>query len=227
MENDSKFWPIFIAAGTIAASVAIVAAIATGTCVDTQFGRINCSIPSEDSNSDGELSGSTVVAEELEPSRETSEITNDLSTVPSAIQHFETVAVGSGSDELREDEAIALVKAWLEAKSEIYGPSHNLELAKTHTINQKLKDVELQIQGLKPNSYWTYDGYKIGEIWAFGYFPDQGTAEILLEITETLNLFENEIRNGKRSGTFKNSYRFYFGRDSAGVWKIANTKVER
>lgn len=136
--------------------------------------------------------------------------------------------LGSGSDQeaLREDEAVALLREWLVAKAKIFAPPFDISLAERHTSGQLLYDIT------KPNGsvdwlssrgyYYRYSGQRVGRIWAFDYFGDKKVAELLVEVTETTQLYSPNGIVENSSTTSTKDFRYYFERNPEGVWKISN-----
>lgn len=128
---------------------------------------------------------------------------------------------------LTQKQALEIVERWYAAKSEIFAPPFNTNLVDElatgklyrNTINS---DPKLgPIAWLKANnSYYKYNQSDIKKVISFS--NDLQQPNIRVTVIEELYLYG---RNGKidrdQSGTFENSFIYFFKKDSSGEWKIS------
>jgi len=152
----------------------------------------------------------------------------DLVENSDASQQPDSNDIGSSHEELFEDEAIALVKAWLEEKPRVYGSSYDREVARFHVNFPGIDAIYNDLNQLQRNDahgpyYWKYDAPStVDEIHSFEYFPSQGTAELVVTVSEYKSFYTRRGKSVKDSGLFTNVNKYTFGRDSNGNWKIAD-----
>ncbi|WP_198805374.1 IMS domain-containing protein [Leptolyngbya sp. BL0902] len=220
MANDTRAqlpWVliILIAIG----SIAVFFLILTGRCskVEVEAWRLALDCPT----SEGSIQNN--------PSNPASELAEE-----SPEEKFRSISnIDSGHEELMEGEAIALVQAWLAAKSSVYGPSYDRQLASVHINFPGIDAIYNHLDQLQRNDthgpyYWLYDApSNIDEVHRFEYFPSQGTAELVVTISEHRSFYTRRGKSPEHSGSSTTVSKYTFGRDSNGNWKIADIEEQR
>lgn len=197
---------------TIAKSLAIIAtclvmvyAIYKGICVNTEWVSVSC--PPEETDNGNPSDEPAKVPDIKQP--------RDGETTP--------VDEGEGYEDLKEDEAKALVKEWLEAKPEVYGSSYNRELARAHVNSPGIDAIYNDISRLEPKYYWKYDKPSVlGDVRSFEYFSSLGTAELVITVNEYKSFYTEKGRSASDSGEFARVIKYTFGRLPDKTWKIAD-----
>lgn len=125
---------------------------------------------------------------------------------------------------LTQQQALNIINQYLQAKSQIFAPPYNRQLAATLVTGRAYQDIlgpDGTIDWLQQrNAYYRYGRQNANPT---GYFnATETTAEIEIIITEELTLYVNgNFDNSKQNS---NVYRFSFFREN-GTWKIANREV--
>jgi len=131
------------------------------------------------------------------------------------------------NSELSQDQAVALVNQWLNAKSQIFAPPFNTQLARKYITGPLYRDITKAngtIDWLRRNkAYYVYKKSEIERVWSFA---SSGTRPALkVKISENRILFSPQGIDYSQSGTSTGNYRYYFIREQ-GVWKIYDYKEE-
>ncbi len=127
---------------------------------------------------------------------------------------------------ISQQQAIALVNQWLEAKKQIFGPPFNQKLIEeltTGSLRNDLTKSDGPISWLKSNkAYYRYRTQKINEVNLFSAGLDR--AAIKLVITEESAFYQNGQINLQESGTKMHRVRYQLERVN-NTWKIADYSV--
>jgi hypothetical protein len=127
---------------------------------------------------------------------------------------------------LTQIEAVQLVKKWLEAKREIFGPTFNRSLGEQYLTGEAYdKNIgsRSSIDWLENNNaYYTYQSQNIDSVIEFDNSDNEAMIEVV--VTEARTLCRNgRASNGNNTTTDKSSVR-YFLKFEQGTWKIADYK---
>lgn len=222
---------ILISIGISIGSIAVFFLLHTGRCskVEVEAWRLVLDCPPSEGNS-RDNSADPVLGLDTNNTEEGSEQIQ----LPDLVENLDTRQqsnfgdMGSGHEELMEDEAVALVKAWLEAKPSVYGQSYDREIARSHINFPGIDAVYNNLNQLQRNDshgpyYWKYDKPStIDEVHRFEYFPSQGTAELVVTVSEYRTFYTRRGKSAQNSGLSTQVSKYTFGRDSNGNWKIAD-----
>lgn len=161
-------------------------------------------------------------------SKKTSEIvsTPDSSPAPASQPVPQTSPnVIPQSNSLTKEEAVNLIKTWQQAKSRIFGPPFDRQLAANLTTGKVYEDIvkpEGSIDWLQKNN--AYYQFRKQEAQATGYFNQIGEiAELDISIAEDYTLYINGAVD--KSETNFQTYRFILNLEN-GNWKIADRQAK-
>lgn len=197
----------------------------------------NCQ-PGEDNSSNSSTSVTEAEPDNLDDFEEVPGSTQEsnLVEIPDPTQQYDLGAIGSGYEDLKQDEAIAIVNAWLEEKPKVYGPNYNIEVARAHINYPGIVAIEEDIRRLAQNEndeyspyHWKYDRPSaIGGVRNFEYLPSQGIAELVITVSEYKSFYTKggERRSASKSGEVTRINKYTFGRMSDGTWKIADIECQ-
>lgn len=192
----------------------------------------NCQ-PREDNSSN---SSTSVTEAEPDNSEEATSLTQESNLVEIPAQQSDLVAIGSGYEDLKQDEAIAIVNAWLEEKPKVYGPNYDIEVARAYINHPGIAAIEEDLKRLAQNEndeyspyHWKYDRPSvIGGVHDFEYLPSEGIAELVITVSEYKSFYTQggKRRSASASGEVKRVNKYTFGRMSDGTWKIADIECQ-
>ncbi len=232
-----------IASAVIVAGAATIYAIREDKCIESPYITVNCQ-PKEDTS---ENSSSSAIAEEGSTIKDSDaeEVSNstqqsDSVNIPDSNQQAQPIAIGSGYEDLKEDEAKKIVEAWLEAKPKVYGPDHDIEVAKAHINYPGIVAIENTLKQFAKNKndeyspyYWKYDRPSvIDSVHSFEYLQSEGEAELIITVVEYKSFYtKGDAKDGGRrsqskSGEFRRKTKYTFGYNSDGTWKIADIECQ-
>jgi hypothetical protein len=129
---------------------------------------------------------------------------------------------------ISEDEALQIVQSWYEAKPQIFGPPHDLDLVDqlaTGTLYYNTTKPDGSVAWLQNNdAYYTYTTSEITDV---EEFSNSGTRPyIKVRIFEDLYLHGRRGIDRKNSGPYRGTFTYFFAQEN-GVWKIYDYKKVR
>jgi serine/threonine-protein kinase len=129
------------------------------------------------------------------------------------------------ANSLTKEESVNLIKSWQQAKSRIFGPPFDRQLAASLTTGKVYEDIvkpEGSIDWLQKNN--AYYQFRKQEAQATGYFNQVGSiAEVEVSIAEDYTLYINGAID--KSETNLKTYRFILNLEN-GTWKIADRQAK-
>ena len=129
------------------------------------------------------------------------------------------------ANSLSKEESVNLIKSWQQAKSKIFGPPFDRQLAASLTTGKVYEDIvkpEGSIDWLQKNN--AYYQFRKQEAQATGYFNQVGSiAEVEVSIAEDYTLYINGAVD--KSETNLKTYRFILNLEN-GTWKIADRQAK-
>lgn len=129
--------------------------------------------------------------------------------------------------ELNQKKAERLVQAWLSAKSKIFAPPFDLELASRITTGPVYNDIVKPsgaVDWLKSsNSYYSYTEARIEKVWLFSKRMERPTLKA--SVVEDRVLRTNNSIDPSQSGKSTSTFTYYFVKEG-GEWKIYDYKKE-
>ena len=134
----------------------------------------------------------------------------------------------ANDNNLSADQAKSLVQKWLDAKSEIFAPPFNRNLAKELTTGILYEDItkpEGSIDWLRNNnSYYIYNESRVEDVFSFSVDNERPSIKV--------SIFEDRVLIGKtgkpvasQSGSSTNNFTYFFVQED-GVWKIVDYKSD-
>ncbi|MGC9503153.1 ARC6/PARC6 family protein [Baaleninema sp.] len=133
-----------------------------------------------------------------------------------------TLESSEESIEVERQKIIQLIEGYLEAKSQLFGPSLDRELAKKFLTGERYEKTQISIKWLQENeAYYDYRLSRLDDSRNFSQNGDTATLEVT--ITEELSLYRNgQIDpNNSSNGPKSRNYRFTLKKIGS-HWKIAN-----
>lgn len=128
---------------------------------------------------------------------------------------------------LEEEDAVKLVKQWLNAKSHIFAPPFDEALAAQLTTGKRYRDTikpNGSIDWLrKNNAYYQYKETEIKKVISFVDSEAAQYPELKLTIYQDLTLYGSKGIDPTNSGPSTGDHIYYFAVDS-GIWKISDYK---
>lgn len=125
--------------------------------------------------------------------------------------------------DLRQAQAVELVKRWLNAKPKIFGRPFDKNLVAQHTTGKLFEDITKPggtIDALqKAKSYYTYAESRINQVWIFK--PDQSRPLLKVEVVEEFTLHTPQGIDPNNSGRSTSSWTYSFAENN-GIWKISD-----
>ena len=122
---------------------------------------------------------------------------------------------------ISQQEAVALVDRWLQAKPRIFGPPFNKAIAReliTGELHREVNATGGSIDWLRDNnSYYTYGDRSIVSVNSFS--PNSPQPSIVLTIYEEYQLNSRNGIDPENSGSSSKTYTYYFEKEN-GIWKI-------
>ncbi|MDX2242610.1 MAG: IMS domain-containing protein [Leptolyngbyaceae cyanobacterium bins.302] len=130
------------------------------------------------------------------------------------------------SDAFNEQQAIALINRWLQAKTDVFAPPYDLQQVVDLTTGELLASLIRPngvLDWLKLNrAYFSYGVQKVDSVERFVVARDRATMEI--NLTEDRTLYLNGAIDPNRTDFSSQKVRFTFSLDN-GTWKIADYKT--
>lgn len=147
-----------------------------------------------------------------------------VSSSPSVTTSSSSSATTEVSD-LTQEQAVAIVQRWYNAKSRIFAPPFDTSLVDELTTGQ------LHYETTKPdgsiawlrnnNSYYTYNSSRINDVVSYSNTGKQPA--IILNIEQELYLHSSKGIDSDNSGTYRGKFIYFFNKEN-GVWKISEYK---
>lgn len=133
-----------------------------------------------------------------------------------------------GLRDLQQAQAVELVKSWLKAKPQIFGPPFDQNLVMQYATGKLLDDItkpDGAISSLKKaNSYYTYAQSQVNTVWIFK--RHESTPLLKVEVIEDLTLHTPNGIDESNSGRSTSTWTYSFT-ETDGVWKISNYEKEK
>ncbi len=135
------------------------------------------------------------------------------------------ISVNTEASDLTQEQALAIVQKWFEAKPRIFAPPFDTSLI------DELATGKFHYDETKPggsidtlrssNSYYTYNYSRINDVIEFTNSGKRPA--IIVSIEEELYLHGPNGIDSEYSGKYKNKRIYYFGKDN-GQWKISDSQ---
>jgi ARC6-like, IMS domain len=138
-----------------------------------------------------------------------------------------TPANTTSSGSLNKDQALRVVKSWLDSKQKVFAPPWDRTAIKTYTTGPLYSDITKSDGSLawlkKYNAYYSFRPYKANKV--LEYSNSGQRPSLKLEITEDQTLHTREGNDPSASGVNTATWTYFFELED-GIWKIYDYRKE-